>query len=79
MAAIVKVDKKGRVAIPKSIREKVNLKAESHVKVTAKEKNIIIELLEPSSDKYFGVFKIDKWPEDLDEFIVEVMKNWWTE
>lgn len=76
MTAIVKVDKKGRVAIPKKIRENVKLKAENHVKVTAKEKNIIIEPLEPSSDKYFGVFKIDKWPENLDEFVVEVMKNW---
>lgn len=79
MAAIVKVDKKGRIAIPKKIRESVELETEGHVKVTAKEKNIIIEPLKKSSDKYFGAFKIDKWPKDLDEFAVEVVKIWWRE
>lgn len=79
MAAIVKVDKKGRIAIPKKIRERIELKTESLVKVTAKEKSIIIEPLERSTDKYFGAFKIDKWPDNLDEFTVEVIKKWWTE
>lgn len=79
MAAIVKVDKKGRIAIPKKIRERIELKTESLVKVTAKEKSVIIEPLERSTDKYFGAFKIDKWPDNLDEFTVEVIKKWWTE
>lgn len=78
MTAVVKVDEKGRVVIPKNIREKAKMKEGGYVKIIAKEKSIIIEPLEPFADKYFGAFKIDKWPEDLDEFAVEVTKKWWT-
>lgn len=78
MTAVVKVDEKGRVVIPKNIREKAKMKEGGYVKITAKEKSIIIEPLEPFADKYFGAFKIEKWPEDLDEFAVEVTKKWWT-
>ncbi|MEM1582306.1 MAG: hypothetical protein QXK89_07330 [Candidatus Bathyarchaeia archaeon] len=39
---------------------------------------IIIEPLEPIADKYFGAFKVARWPENLDEFIIEVMGKWWT-
>jgi len=78
MTAVVKVDEKGRVVIPKNIREKAKMKEGGYVKIIAKEKSIIIEPLKPFADKYFGAFKIDKWPEDLDEFAVEVIKKWWT-
>lgn len=74
--AIAKIDKKGRIVIPKRIRERAELKSGSYVKIRAKEKSVIIELLEPVADKYFGIYKVDKWPEDLDEFIVDVMKRW---
>lgn len=74
----VKVDQKGRVTIPKSIREKANVKEGSYVKIRADEKGIIIEPLEPIADKYFGAFKITRWPEDLDEFIIKVMRKWWS-
>jgi hypothetical protein len=37
-----------------------------------------MEPLEPVADKYYGAFKITKWPENMDEFIVEVIKKWWT-
>ncbi|MEM3403449.1 MAG: AbrB/MazE/SpoVT family DNA-binding domain-containing protein [Nitrososphaeria archaeon] len=75
----VKVDEKGRVIIPKSLREKAKVKKGSYVKIKADEKSILIEPLEPIADKYFGAFKITKWPEDLDEFVVEVMNKWWTQ
>ncbi|MEM0444265.1 MAG: hypothetical protein QXJ73_08960 [Candidatus Caldarchaeum sp.] len=39
----------------------------------------MIEPLEPTADKYFGAFKIMKWPEDLDEFVTEVVRKWWTQ
>jgi AbrB family looped-hinge helix DNA binding protein len=78
MTAVVKVDEKGRVVIPKNIREKAKMKEGGYVKIIAKEKSIILEPLKPFADKYFGAFKIDKWPEDLDEFAVEVTKKWWT-
>jgi AbrB family looped-hinge helix DNA binding protein len=74
----VKVDDKGRIMIPKNIRETVNLKEGSYVVIKAKEKMIIMEPLEPVADKYYGAFKITKWPENMDEFIVEVIKKWWT-
>lgn len=77
MTAVVRVDEKGRVVIPKNIREKAKMRKGGYVKIMAKEKSIIIEPLEPFADKYFGAFKIDKWPEDLDEFAVEVTKKWW--
>jgi len=77
MAAIVKGDSRGRVVIPKSLRERAEMEEGRYVKVTAKGKSIILEPLEPSADKYFGAFKIAKWPEDLDEFAVEVIRKWW--
>ncbi|MEM0365262.1 MAG: AbrB/MazE/SpoVT family DNA-binding domain-containing protein [Candidatus Nitrosocaldus sp.] len=73
---IVKVDKKGRILIPKDIREKIGVKEEGYVKVRVDEKGITIEPIEPIADKYFGAFKITKWPDDLDEFITEVMERW---
>jgi AbrB family looped-hinge helix DNA binding protein len=72
---IVKVDKKGRLVIPKRLREKAKVKEGGYVRMRADEKSIIIEALEPIADKYLGVFKVDKWPEDLDEFVVEVMRK----
>jgi len=78
MSTIVKVDEKGRVVIPKSVREKVKLREGSYVNVRAEGKIIIMEPLESIADKYFGAFKVSRWPEDLDEFIVEVTKRWWT-
>ena len=78
MSVIVKVDGKGRVVIPKSIREKVKLKKGEYVNVKVEGKSIVMEPLESIADKYFGAFKISRWPEDLDEFIVEVTKKWWT-
>lgn len=72
------MDEKGRVIIPKNLREKAKVKEGSYVKMKADEKSIIIEPIEPVADKYFGAFKITRWPEDLDEFAVKVMRKWWT-
>jgi len=69
------VDKKGRLVIPKRLREKAKVKEGGYVRMRADEKSIIIEALEPIADKYLRVFKVDKWPEDLDEFVVEVMRK----
>ncbi|MEM3090292.1 MAG: AbrB/MazE/SpoVT family DNA-binding domain-containing protein, partial [Candidatus Bathyarchaeia archaeon] len=62
----VKVDEKGRIIIPKNMRERAGVKEGGYVKIRADEKGIVIEPLEPIADKCFGVFKITKWPEDLD-------------
>ena len=74
---VTKVDEKGRVVIPKGLREKVKVKKGSYVRIKTDGKSIIIEPIGPIADKYFGAFKITKWPEDLDEFIVEVTRGWW--
>jgi len=76
--AAVKVDEKGRIVIPKEIRETAKLKEGSYVTIKTKGRTIIMEPLEPVADKYYGAFKITKWPENIDEFTVEVMKKWWT-
>jgi AbrB family looped-hinge helix DNA binding protein len=73
----VKIDEKGRVMIPKDVREAAKLKRGSYVHIKAKGKAVIIESAEPVADKYYGAFKIAEWPEDMDEFMVEVVKKWW--
>jgi len=77
MSQIVRVDEKGRIIIPKSIREKVELKEKDYVSVRVEKKKIILEPLKSVANKYFGIFKIERWPEDLDEFSVEVIRRWW--
>jgi AbrB family looped-hinge helix DNA binding protein len=72
-----KLDEKGRVTIPKRLREVAKLKEGSCVIIKAKDKAIIIEPVEPLADKYYGAFKIEKWPEDLDEYVAEVMQKKW--
>ena len=72
-----KLDEKGRVRIPKQIREAAQLKEGSCVYIRAKEKTIVIESAEPVADKYYGAFKVEKWPADMDEFIGEVMQKRW--
>jgi len=72
-----KLDEKGRIRIPKQIREAAHLKEGSCVNIKAKEKTIIIELAEPVADKYYGAFKVEKWPENMDEYVGEVMQKRW--
>ena len=77
MTELVKIDEKGRIVIPKSLRERTEMKEGDYVKVTVKEKTIVVMPLEPVADKYFRAFRVDRWPEDLDEFVFEVLKEWW--
>lgn len=74
---IAKVDEKGRVVIPKDLREKAKVKERSYVRMRTDGKSIIIEPVKPIAEKYFGAFKVTKWPEDLDEFLVEATRRWW--
>ena len=72
---IIKVDEKGRVVIPKNIRETANLKEGCYVSIKAEGKRVVMEPTEPVAEKYYGAFKITKWPDDLDEFVVDVIKK----
>ena len=74
----VRVDDKGRVIIPKSLREKAKVKKGGYVRMRAEGETIVIEPVESIADKYYGAFEIEKWPDELDDFIVEVMRRWWT-
>lgn len=76
MGIIAKVDKKGRVLLQKEIREKLGIKEGSNVKIKVEGRRIVLEPIESIADKYFGIFKIDKWPDDLDDFIVKAIKKW---
>jgi hypothetical protein len=40
-------------------------------------KTKIIQPVGPVADKYYGAFKVEKWPEDIDGFIEEAMQQWW--
>ena len=75
--ASVSVDSKGRVLIPKEIRDRAGIKEESYVRVWAEEGKVVIEPLEFVADKFFGAFEIGRWPKDLDEFLVEAIRRWW--
>jgi len=72
-----RLDEKGRVRIPKKIREAAQLKEGSCVNIKAKGKAVIIEPVEPVADKYYGAFKVENWPENLDEYVGEVMHKRW--
>ena len=76
---IARVDEKGRLVIPKSLRDKAEVKKRSFVKVRMEGKALIVEPIGPIADKYYGAYKIDKWPEDLDEFVNEELRKWWTQ
>jgi hypothetical protein len=48
-------------------------------KLTKNSGKVIITSKDLSADdKYFGTFKVEKWPENLDEFIVSYSRriNW---
>jgi len=74
---MMKVDAKGRVIIPKGLREKVKVKKGCYVKMRAEGRAIIIEPVDSIADRYYGAFKVEKWPDDLDGFILEVLRRWW--
>jgi len=74
---IVKIDEKGRVMIPKNIRKAAKIKAGTYVNIKATDTTVIIEPAESIAEKYGGLFQITKWPEDLDEFMLEETKKWW--
>ena len=73
-----KIDEKGRVMIPKKIRKAAKIKAGTYVNIKATESTIIIEPAESIAEKYGGLFQIANWPENLDEFMVEATRKWWT-
>lgn len=76
--ATAKIDSKGRVMIPKIVRKEAKLKVGTCVNIKAVNSTVIIEPAESIAEKYCGIFQVAKWPEDLDEFVVEATRKWWT-
>ena len=70
---IVRVDERGRILIPKKIRERVNVKEGVYVSVKVEGRSVVIQPVEPVAEKFFGAFKIARWPDDLDEFMVRLI------
>ena len=73
-----KIDEKGRVMIPKNIRMAAKIRVGAYVNIKTSDTPIIIEPAESVAAKYGGIFLITRRPEDLDEFVVEATKKWWT-
>jgi AbrB family looped-hinge helix DNA binding protein len=69
----VRVDSKGRIIIPKYIRKKAKIKEGGYVRVEGD--TIVIEPIQSIADKYYGIIKIEKWSDDLDEFAADVMRR----
>jgi len=77
LSVIVRVDDRGRILIPKSIREKINLRRGCYVRIMVENGKLILEPLKSIAENFYGVFRVDVWPDDLDEFIIKVIEKWW--
>ena len=79
MSVIVNIDEKGRMAIPKEIREKIGATQGGRIKITADKDKAMIEPLKPVAYAHYGAFNIARWPEDLDRYASKALKQWWIE
>ncbi len=77
MDVVVRVDEKGRVVIPKSVREAVGLREKQLVRIEVVDGKIVLEPLRDIADEYYGIVRVREWPRDLDEFVNEVLREWW--
>ena len=74
---VVRMDKRGRLVIPKKLRKKLGIMEECYMEVNTEGDKIVLKPVKSIADEYFGVFKVEKWPKDLDEFLVkEVTRRW---
>jgi len=76
MRGMVKVDAKGRIVIPKSVRDALGLRANDVLRIRVVGKSIVLEPVGSVAEKYFGLVQVEKWPEDLDKFAAEAVRRW---
>jgi AbrB family looped-hinge helix DNA binding protein len=73
---ILKIDDRGRITIPKEVRELLKSK---RLKLKIEDGKIILEPVELDVNKYYGIFKKDIGNEDIDEILnkalAEVLLN----
>lgn len=77
MDAVVRVDAKGRVLIPKGVREALGVREGALLRLRVVDGKIVLEPEGGVADKYYGVFEVRRWPRDLDGFLTEVIRGWW--
>ncbi len=65
--------------IPKRVREAVGLSENSVVRVRVEGDRIILGKVESAAKKYYGRFKVRRWPEDLDAALEEMLGRLWKE
>jgi AbrB family looped-hinge helix DNA binding protein len=73
---ILKIDDRGRITIPKEVRELLKSK---RLKLKIEDGKIILEPVVLDVNKYYGIFKKDIGDEDIDEILnkalAEVLLN----
>ena len=74
---MARIDKKGRIVVPKKVREELGIVDETYVEIRTEGDKIILKPIKSIADEYFGVFKVENWPEDLDEFLMKEVKRRW--
>ncbi|ADI32016.1 AbrB/MazE/SpoVT family DNA-binding domain-containing protein [Staphylothermus hellenicus] len=77
MSVVVRVDSKGRIVIPKNIREALGIREKQLLMLRIVDGKIVLEPIGDVADKYYGVVRVEKWPSDLDEFLAGAVREWW--
>jgi len=74
MEVLLTLDDKGRITIPKELRESLGIR--KRVKIRREGNRLVIEPADPVSRRFYGAFRADV-PDDLDGLVVEAMTSWW--
>ena len=77
MKAVGKVDSKGRISIPKRLRDELGLSEGSAVSMSVEGRRLVIEPLGSAAEGAYGTVKVEAWPEDLDSFLADALRRWW--
>ena len=77
MGAVVRVDGRGRIVIPKDVRRACGIGAGDLVLIEVRDGEIVVRRVGGVAERYYGVFKVERWPEDLDELLVEAVGRGW--
>ncbi|MQL56646.1 AbrB/MazE/SpoVT family DNA-binding domain-containing protein [Acidianus ambivalens] len=70
---LVKVDEKGRIVIPKEVREKLGIRGA--MKMVIEGDKILLIPINVDKDKYKGIFKVDWGSKDVDEILKEAIEE----
>ncbi len=79
MRILVKVDKEGRITIPKEVMSQTSIEPEGYVDLKVEGGRLVVEPVKSVADTYFGFVRSEGYPEDLDGIVVEAVKRYWSE